>query len=254
MGMGNRVRRIDVDPVVVLFAALMTVVAVVLGEGIWAVAVGGASLAVPFLVRRILAGLARRSALPPAGSPERALVLRARAAATSMERISALVPDGPVAERCREMVRSARVALPTIRDLGVQSAYVMSLAAGVPVEQLELEREQTAQQLASDPQGRVRLELESSMRSSELQLATARRLRALSGELAARTRALTISIEAVAAGLTELLAMSSSDPNGQPLPTLTALSAEIEALRGGLEEAQDFGRQAAAIHFLEELT
>jgi uncharacterized protein HemX len=58
-------------------------------------------------------------------------------------------------------------------------------------------------------------------------------------------------MEAVAAGLAELQALSSSDPNAQPQIALASLSREIDALRGGLEEAQTFGRRAAAIHLME---
>ncbi len=58
-------------------------------------------------------------------------------------------------------------------------------------------------------------------------------------------------MEAMAAGLAELQALSSSDPTTQPQIALANLSREIDALRGGLEEAQTFGRRAAAIHLLE---
>src|SRR5256885_1996894 len=77
------------------------------------------------------------------------------------------------------------------------------------------------------------------------------RLRALAEELAARTRALTASLNAAAAGIAELQALSSSDPTAQTDLALASLSREIEALRQGLEEAQAFGRQAAAVHHLE---
>jgi hypothetical protein len=105
--------------------------------------------------------------------------------------------------------------------------------------------------LAAGPEERVRIELDSSLRSTEAQLRTGRRLRTLADELSARTRALTTSMEAVAAGLAELQALSASDPTMQPQIALANLSREIDALRGGLEEAQTFGRRAAAIHLLE---
>jgi hypothetical protein len=58
-------------------------------------------------------------------------------------------------------------------------------------------------------------------------------------------------MDAVAAGLAELQAISASDPTAQPQLALANLSREIDALRGGLEEAQTFGRRAAAIHLME---
>ena len=145
----------------------------------------------------------------------------------------------------------ARGGLPTIRALALQAFHVRRLAAGIHLDVLETDRAQTVSLLAGDPDERVRFELDSSLRSTEAQLRTGHRLHTLADELFARTRALTTSMEAVAAGLTELQALSSSDPTTQPQIALANLSREIDALRGGLEEAQTFGRQAAAIHLLE---
>jgi len=173
------------------------------------------------------------------------------AAAATMRQLVQSVPGGAVAQRCREMERQARAGLPTIRALALQAARVRLLAEAIPVLRLEQERAYTAGLIAGNPEERLRLELESQLRSTEAQLRTGNRLRSLAEELAARTRALTTSMEAVAAGLAELQALSSSDPNAQPQIALASLSREIDALRGGLEEAQTFGRRAAAIHLLE---
>ena len=176
------------------------------------------------------------------------MVMRALAAAATMRRLVASVPDGPVARRCHEMETQARAGLPTIRALAVQAHRVRTLAEGIPVAGLETDRAHTANLLAGNPDERVRFELDSSLRSTEAQLRTGHRLRTLTDELFARTRALTTSMEAVAVGLAELQALSSSDPTTQPQVALANLSREIDALRGGLEEAQTFGRRAAAIH------
>jgi hypothetical protein len=148
------------------------------------------------------------------------------------------------------MERQALGGLPTIDSLGLQAFRVRALAASIPVDRLEMERVQTTDLLAAKPEERLRIELDSSLRSTEAQLRAGRRLRTLADELLARTRALTTSMEAVAAGLAELQALSSSDPTNEPQIALANLSREIDALRGGLEEAQTFGRRAAAIHGL----
>jgi len=247
-----RYRSFEIDPFVVVIAAVVAIAAFVAGAGAWAIVAGGVTIAAGLGTRPIGAAISRRFTMPPPGSPERALVIRSREAVASMVRVSRSVPDGPIALRCQEMERAARAALPTILALAIQAAAVSRLAAGVNVPQLESERANTNHQLAGSADDRLRFELESSLRSTESQLATARRLASLAGELGARTRALTTSIEAVAAGLTELMAMSAGNPDAQPYPTLATLSREIEALRGGLAEAQSFGRLTAGIHQLED--
>jgi hypothetical protein len=246
-----RIRSLVIDPVVGATALVVTAFGLVFGFGLWAVAVG---LLIPVAAgssKKAVAWAMRRFALPPTGTSERTLIDRAGAAAVVMRRLVQSVPDGPVAQRCQEMERQARDGLPTIRALGLQAFRVRFLAAGIPVDRLEAERAQTANLLAAQPEERLRIELDSSLRSTEAQLRTGRRLGTLADELLARTRALTTSMEAVAAGLAELQALASSDPTTQPQIALANLSREIDALRGGLEEAQTFGRRAAAIHLLE---
>jgi hypothetical protein len=246
-----RSRTFGIDPLVGAAAVAVTLFGFAFGFGWWAVFIGSLVLVAADGSRQAVAWVTRRFALPPTGTSERTFINRAGAAAVVMRRLVQSVPDGPVAQRCREMETQARAGLPTIRAIGLQAFRVRVLAAGIPVDRLDTERAQTTGLLAAQPEERLRIELESSLRSTEAQLRTGRRLRTLADELLARTRALTTSMEAVAAGLAELQALSLSDPTTQPQIALTNLSREIDALRGGLEEAQTFGRQAAAIHLLE---
>jgi hypothetical protein len=249
--MQMRIRGFEIDLMVVLMAAAVTVFGLVLGFGMWAAGAGALIVVAASGSGYLAEWLRRRFDLPPAGTRELVIVRRSLAAAATMRQLVRSVPEGPVSQRCREMERQARAGLPTIRALALQAFRVRHLAEGIPVDRLEQERAYTAGLIAGNPEERLRLELESSLRSTEAQLRTGQRLRGLAEELAARARALTTSMEAVAAGLAELQALSSSDPNAQPQIALASLSREIEALRGGLEEAQTFGRRAAAIHLLE---
>ena len=246
-----RIRGIKIDRWVAVMAAVATGTGLVFGFGFWAVA-GGLLIVVAASGSTYLVDWStRRFALPPQGAPEFILVKRSLIAAATMRRLVRSVPEGPVSQRCMQMERQAYAGLPTIRALAMQAFRVRNLAEGIPVDGLETERAYTAGLIAGNPEERLRIELESSLRSTEAQLRTGQRLRGLAGELAARTRALTTSMEAVAAGLAELQALSSSDPAAQPQIALASLSREIDALRGGLDEAQTFGRRAAAIHLLE---
>jgi hypothetical protein len=246
-----RLSWLEIDPIVALVAVGVAGFGLALGLGLWAVAAGVLIVVSATGSRFTSAWAARRFAMPPSGTSERALVLRALGSAATMRMLARSVAGGPVAQRCVEMARQARAGLPTIRALAVQAFRVRCLAEGIPVDGLEEERNHNMALLAAGPEERVRIELDSSLRSTEAQLRTGRRLRTLADELSARTRALTTSMEAVAAGLAELQALSASDPTMQPQIALANLSREIDALRGGLEEAQTFGRRAAAIHLLE---
>ena len=246
-----RIRGVEIDPVVTVIAVAATAIGFASGFGIASILGGLLVLVAAHGSRYIGAWVTQRFALPPRGTPEREHVIRALGAAAAMKTLVTSVPDGPVAARCREMERQARTALPTIRALALQTFRVRSLADAIPLLQLESERAHTASLLDAGPGEGTRIELESSLRSTESQVRTGVRLRALADELAARTRALTASLNAAAAGIAELQALSSSDPTAQTDLALASLSREIEALRKGLEEAQAFGRQAAAVHLLE---
>ena len=246
-----RVRGVELDPVVVVMTAGVVVLGAVLGLGLWALVAGAAVAAAALGSRYGSAWIRRELDLPLRGTPERALLIRSLAAAQVMRRLVRSIPHGPVSQRCTEMVRQARIALPTIRDLVVQAYRVRLLAEGIPVDRLQRDRDGAVGMLAGELTDRVRLEVESSLRSTEAQLQTGLRLASLGHELVARSRALTGSIEAVGAGIAELQALSASDPTAQPDLALASLSREIDALRGGLEEAQTFGRHSAAINLLE---
>ena len=246
-----RIRGVEIDLLVIVMAVGATVIGFASGLGIVSIFGGVLVFVAAHGSRYVGAWVTQRFALPPRGTPERQHVIRSLGAASAMKTLVTAVPDGPIAARCREMERQARTALPTIRALALQTFRVRRLADAIPLLQLESERANTASLIQARPAESTRIELESSLRSTESQVRTGIRLRALAEELAARTRALTASLNAAAAGIAELQALSSSDPTAQTDLALASLSREIEALREGLEEAQAFGRQAAAVHHLE---
>ena len=246
-----RIRGQEIDPVVIGMAIVVTAVGLASGFGLLAIIGGALVVAASHGSRQIGAWASRRYALPPRGTTEREQIIRSLAAATAMKRLVQSVPDGPIATRCREMERQARMALPTIRALGLQTSRVRSLAAEIPLVELESERVHTMGLIETQPSKGTRIELASSLRSIEAQLRTGLRLNSLVDELAARLSALTASMSTAAAGIAELQALSSSGPTAQTDLALASLSREIDALREGLQEAQAFGRQAAATDLLE---
>jgi hypothetical protein len=249
--MQMRIRGVEIDLVVAAMAVAATVIGLASGFGVVSILGGVLILGAALGSRFMGAWVTQAFALPPRGTQERGYVIRSLGAAAAMKTLVSSVPGGPVAARCREMERQARTALPTIRALALQTYRVRRLADAIPLLQLESERAHTASLINAGPGEGTRIELESSLRSTESQVRTGIRLRALADELAARTRALTASLNAAAAGIAELQALSSSDPTAQTDLALASLSREIEALREGLQEAQAFGRKAAAVHLLE---
>jgi hypothetical protein len=162
-----RIRTYELDPVVAFMALAVTALGLVLGVGLWAVAAGLLIFTAAAGSRSGAKWATRRFALPPDGSLERVLVMRSRESADTMRRLVRSVPDGPVTTRCLEMERQARAALPTIRALALQTFRVHGLADGIPVERLDEERAHTLSLLAGNPEERLRMELESSLRSTE---------------------------------------------------------------------------------------
>src|SRR5207237_10562853 len=151
-------------------------------------------------------------------------------AAKLMRRLVRSIPNGPVKERCREMQRQAITALPAVRDLVVQAYRVRRLAEGIPVERLERERTNIVGLLGAHPAERTRIEVESSLRSTEAQLQAGVRLSNLSEQLVARSRALTGSIEAVTAGIGELQTLGPADPGSQSDVALAHLLRQTDSL------------------------
>jgi hypothetical protein len=239
------------DPVVIGIALLVAVVGLLAGAGAWAVAAGVLVLVAGGGARVAGDWAAARAAAPPAGSAERALWERAQNALRAMRRMAAAAPAGPVATRCRQVEGQARAALPTIRSLARQAHTVRQLVAAQDLGRLKAERRQATRALAAAPDPALGAELEIALRATDSQLATAARLESLARQLNARTQGLTNSLEGIAAGLGELVALSHTDASAQPHGPLARLSAEVDALRGGLEEAQDLSRRVTAIHTLE---
>src|SRR5256885_14453150 len=211
-----RIRGVEIDPVVVLIAAAVVVFGSVLGLGAGALVAGAVITAVALGSRYAGLWIAREMELPLVGAPERALLMRSLEAAKVMKRLVRSIPNGPVKERCREMQRQASTALPTVRDLVVQAYTVRRLAEGIPVERLERERTNIVGLLGAHPAERTRIEVESSLRSTEAQLQAGVRLSNLSEQLVARSRALTASIEAVTAGKAQPAAPRPADPPRPP--------------------------------------
>src|ERR1700694_65996 len=109
-----RIRSHEIDPVVGLMSLAVAVLGLVLGLGLWGVAAGLVILAAAGGSRVVAAGATRRFELPPVGTQERALVMRALGAAATMKRLVQSVPTGPVTNRSLEMERQGRVGLPTL--------------------------------------------------------------------------------------------------------------------------------------------
>ena len=242
--------RVPIDPGLVAVALVVTVVGIFLGLGWWAPAAGAAALLAGGGWRPVVEALEGRR-LPPAGSPERELVLRARRARRMVRRLARVAAGSPFGDRCAAVARDLALSERQIALLARQAESTRQLAAGFDGGALAME----ARRIASAVEGadeRSRRELASSLRSTQARLATAGRVGVLADELEARTAALVASSEAIAAELTEVLALSQVDPGGGPLGRMEEIADEVEALRAGLEEAQGFGRQAAALHHMEE--
>ena len=198
--------RFGIDPGTIVVAVVAGAATWAMGGGVWALAVGAAALATGVVAEEAGIRLARYNALPPAGSPERLLVVRARSAVETAHRLARSAPKGPVVERVRAAELQLELSAKDIALLARQSVEVRRLARGIDD-------------------------------------SAAGRLHRLTEEFGQRAESLVGSLENVVAGLIEVLATAEVDPSGDAVTALERLGAEVEALRAGLEEARGLGRQ-----------
>lgn len=197
-----------VDPAVAALALGVGAATWLLHAGAWALAAGAATAATGLVAAPLAGWVARYRKLPPAGSPERTLVVRARSAVTTARRLTRSAPRGPIVERFRAAEIQLEASADGIARLARQSIAVRRLAAGIDA-------------------------------------GAAGRLNQLTLEFAERAELLVGSLESVVAGLIEVLATAAVDPSGEALAALERLGTEVQALQAGLEEAQGLGRRMA---------
>lgn len=195
-----------IDPPTIAIAVAAGWVTWAMGVGVWALGVVVAVLATGVVMQRAGVRVAQYKTLPPAGSRERELVVRAQSAVRTAHRLARSAPKGPIVERVRVAERQLESSADDIAQLARQSVEVRRLARGIDA-------------------------------------GAAGRLHHLTADIAQRAESLVGSIENVVAGLIEVLATAEMDPSGDAYAALQRLGEEVEALRAGLEEARGLGRQ-----------
>jgi hypothetical protein len=178
------------------------------------------------------------------GSPEEGWVRRGERAADRIRREVAAAGPGPFAEECAHVETEATAALTDVRRLAGQGAGLRQALAQVEAGALSADEARLASDLerAADPE--VRAEIQRSLDSIRAQLGVQRRLRQAFDRVMARLQSLVIGLEGLMARLTEVLAMARSRSPTDGARQVEDVARELEALREGLQETEDLGRQA----------
>lgn len=228
-----------------------TAAAVPLGLGV-AAAVLGAHAAVTALSRRRREPAAPGEAelpeperdSPAARWQARALTALAelREVAGPLERAPAAVVD--VVERATGMERQ-------VRRLAGQATAVARARRRITVSTLEPERDRLRERLArleaettSPRSAEIGVQLRSSLRSVEEQLAVAERLAVAHEALLARLQSTALGLEGLIARAAEVVAMSVTLDGGASGDRITELATALEGLRAGMVEAEQLSRRA----------
>jgi hypothetical protein len=180
----------------------------------------------------------------PRGSPEAAWVRRGERAVAQIRSDAASEGPGPFAEECAHVVRQATAALTDVRRLAGQGAGLRRALAQVEAGALSADEARLAGDLerATDPE--IRGEIQRSLDSIRAQLDVQARLRQAFDRVMARLQSLVIGLEGLMARLTEVLAIARSQGSSDAVRQVAGVARELEALREGLQETEDLGRQA----------
>src|SRR5579871_3380886 len=109
------------DALVVATAIAVAVIGLWIGLGGWAF-LAAASAAVAGSALPAVVAVVGRRALPPAGSPERTLVNRARRARRTVRRLATATKGTPLAQRCAAFEHQLGLAEGRLRQLAIQAA------------------------------------------------------------------------------------------------------------------------------------
>lgn len=217
-----RTRRLRFDPVLCAAALVVATAGIVLGGGFLAVLGAVLLIALPNAWR-----LASRLAeeylwLPPAGSRERAIVLRARRAHLLIDDLTGARRREVLWLRGREVRLETRRVVDTVEAFAQQSVGISRISARLSG--------------SVGPGGAAVPRVD---------------LAAVGTELLERADALAAGIENVAANIARLAVVHETGALAADGGGMDRVAGEIDSLRLALQEAQQFSREAAALTVLE---
>jgi len=214
-----------------------------------AVGVGGAVLGVKALCELGLPLTGRRRRPHPIrhGSPELDWLKRAVRAARSFQALAGSARPGPLADYATGVGSEASATLEAVRRLAHQVSAVSVALDHVDGMRLAAEERRLVTQLesASASQPEVGEGLNRSLQSVRDQIAVHRRLDEARQSLLARMEAAALGLEGLVARLAEVLALRETalSPT-EGISQIDVLVDDLESLRSGLAETEDFTRQA----------
>ena len=215
-----------------------------------AIGVGGAVFAVKAVCELGLPGRdGKRGRLRPPpiryGSPEQRWLERAAAAVRSFQALAGSARPGPLVDYATNVGQEAAATLDAVRRLGHQVSAVSIALEHINGAHLAAEERRLVTNLESAGQPEVREELSRSLQSVRDQVAVHHRLDQAQQSLLARMEAGALGLEGLVARLAEILtlretALAPTDGTNQ----IDVLVEDLEGLRSGLAETEDFTRQA----------
>jgi hypothetical protein len=180
----------------------------------------------------------------PRGSPEDTWIRRGERAVAQIRREVAAAGPGPFAEECTHVEGQATAALTDVRRLAGQGAGLRQALAQVEAVGLSADEARLSSDLERTTDPEIRGEVQRSLDSIRAQLGVQDRLRQAFDRVMARLQSLVIGLEGLMARLTEVLAIARSRSPLAGAQQVEGVARELEALREGLQETEDLGRQA----------
>lgn len=240
------------DPWGWLLAALAGGVAWALGlpvvlAVVVALAVFGTKVVVAAAVRRRPAELSTASAdalpAPPRNSPAAALVSRAQAARAQMAGLASLPGDPWLRSEVGRMDDGADDVVVALRDLAGRVTLADQLLTSANGNQLLADRSALVSQLNQTTDAALVEERRRALAAVDEQLTGLNRLGGLRDQLLARMQTTVIGLESIATRMGEIVTMGSlAVEHDRASDVIGTATDDLEALRGGLAEAQKLAR------------
>lgn len=214
--------------------------AVPLGIGVAAVVFGAKVVGDALLARSGADEAPSRTKLPepPHGSAARTFLDRVERGLGMLDETVASAASSATREQVRTVAETAASTRTATRGLSGQATAFEQAMHRIPARDLVAERARLAAAVAQATREEVRAEYRTALDGVEQQLAAYSRLAAARETVLARMEAAAVGVEALHARAVELIALAGASGHPADDGMLDELAGELDALRGGLAEAE----------------
>jgi hypothetical protein len=178
------------------------------------------------------------------GAGEERWVRRGSDAVSTIDACARSLDDGPLRVRLMAVADQARDVLGDVRTLAGQASATKAIERRLDASRLTADLMRLTSKLERSEEPEVEEDLRRSLDAVREQLGIQRRLETTRRAFQARVESGSLGLQRLAAQVSEMTALASPDSFGQQGGGIEDLSAQLEALRSGLNDAGALSRRA----------